>query len=408
MSWAKEPIQTTEENQGISAVVVGGGGHVGLPLSIVLANAGITTVAFDLSETTVHLINSGKMPFHEAGGEQALKAALKKGKLRASTKPESIRDANFVVVVIGTPIDEHLSPDPDNLVTAILELKEYLTEDQVVILRSTIFPGVTWKVKSKLSEIFPKIRVVYCPERIVQGQALEEIKSLPQIIGAYDHNSYLAAKKLFDTINVESLQTLPEEAELAKLFTNVWRYIKFAAANQFWMMANNLEVDYEKVKHAISYKYPRAADLPSAGFAAGPCLFKDTMQLSALVQQNFPLGQSAMMVNEGTPNYLVSQLKKKYDLKSMTVGILGMAFKGNIDDTRSSLAYKLRKLLLFESKSVLTTDSLTNDSWNLSLDLVLEKSDILIIGAPHDIYRSLTTDKPIIDIWGLRGKGVCV
>jgi UDP-N-acetyl-D-mannosaminuronic acid dehydrogenase len=252
------------------------------------------------------------------------------------------------------------------------------------------------------------MKICYCPERIIEGQALKEIKTLPQIIGAYDTRSFDAAKKLFDEIGVESLHVTPEEAELAKLFTNVWRYIKFASANQFWMMANDLGVDYEEVRKAISYNYPRAADLPSAGFAAGPCLFKDTMQLSALVQQNFPLGNSAMMINEGTPGYLVRRLKEKYDLRNMTVGILGMAYKGNIDDTRGSLAYKLRKLLMFEAREVLIHDSYTNDPRNSELEFVLKESDLLIVGAPHRQYENILIDKPIIDIWGIRGGGVLI
>jgi UDP-N-acetyl-D-mannosaminuronic acid dehydrogenase len=391
-----------------NAVVVGGGGHVGLPLSIVLANSGIETYAFDISEDVVNMINSGQMPFQEDDAEINLARALELQKLKATTNPECITKSHYIIVVIGTPVDEHLSPNPNSVVSAILELERYLHEGQVILLRSTVFPGVTRKVFEEMRIRFPKIRVAYCPERIIEGQALKEIKTLPQIIGAYDNESFEAAKVLFDQIGVESIHVTPEEAELAKLFTNVWRYIKFASANQFWMMANDLGVDYEEVRRAIAYKYPRAADLPSAGFAAGPCLFKDTMQLSALVQQNFPLGHSAMMINEGTPGYLVRRIKEKYDLRNLTVGILGMAFKGNVDDTRSSLAYKLRKLLMFEAKDVLISDPFTKDVRNTPIEKVLEESDLLIIGAPHTQYKAMKIKKPVIDIWGLRGDGVLV
>ena len=391
-----------------NAVVVGGGGHVGLPLSIVLANSGIETYAFDISEDVVNMINSGQMPFQEDDAEINLARALELQKLKATTNPECITKSHYIIVVIGTPVDEHLSPNPNSVVSAILELERYLHEGQVILLRSTVFPGVTRKVFVEMRKRFPKIRLAYCPERIIEGQALKEIKTLPQIIGAYDNESFEAAKVLFDQIGVESIHVTPEEAELAKLFTNVWRYIKFASANQFWMMANDLGVDYEEVRRAIAYKYPRAADLPSAGFAAGPCLFKDTMQLSALVQQNFPLGHSAMMINEGTPGYLVRRIKQKYDLRNMTVGILGMAFKGNVDDTRSSLAYKLRKLMMFEAKDVLISDPFTKDVRNTPIEKVLEESDLLIIGAPHTQYKTMKIKKPVIDIWGLRGDGVLV
>ena len=148
----------------------------------------------------------------------------------------------------------------------------------------------------------------------------------------------------------------PEEAELAKLFTNSYRYIKFAAANQLYMMANDFGLDYERIRRAVIEDYPRAADLPGPGFAAGPCLLKDTMQLAAFNNNNFALGQASMQINEGLPLYLVSRMAARYDLDSMTVGILGMAFKGESDDNRSSLSYKLKRVLKVRAAEVLTTD----------------------------------------------------
>jgi len=173
-------------------------------------------------------------------------------------------------------------------------------------------------------------------------------------------------------------------------------------------MSNDFNVDYDRVRHAITYSYPRAADLPSAGFAAGPCLFKDTMQLSALVQQNFPLGNAAMMINEGTPGYIVQRLENKYDLKELRVGILGAAFKPDVDDIRSSLAFKLRKLLDFKCKQVLMCDPLVQDYRVVELNRVLEDSDILILATPHKEFQHLKTSKPIIDIWNFVGKGTLI
>ena len=388
--------------------IVGGGGHVGLPLGLALALVGHEVTAFDISETKVEAINSGIVPFKEEGAEEALKEVLSAKKFIATSDPSPILKAEVVIVVIGTPVDEHLSPDPNSVVTSILTLKPYLHSKQLLLLRSTIFPGVSKRVEAMLAQELPGMSVAYCPERIVEGQALKELNVLPQIIGARSEIAARRASEVFESLSIKTIITTPEEAELAKLFTNVWRYIKFATANQFWMMSNDLGVDYEKVREAISFEYPRAADLPKSGLTAGPCLFKDTMQLSALVQQNFPLGHSAMMINEGVPGYLVSRLEKLYDLPNLTVGILGMAFKGDVDDIRSSLAFKLRKLLNFKSKSVLITDPFVIDERLDSLDEVLNKCDLLIIGAPHTQYKFLKTDKPLIDIWGLMGNGVLI
>jgi UDP-N-acetyl-D-mannosaminuronic acid dehydrogenase len=340
----------------------------------------------------------------EEGGAVALRKAIKNGNFKATTDPNIISDAFYVIVVIGTPVDEHLGPNPSTVIDAIKELSQYFNKEHLLILRSTIFPGVTGKVEKLLKAEFPGVKVCYCPERIVEGKALSEIYSIPQIIGARNQQIFEQASKVFEQIDVQSILTTPEEAELAKLYTNVYRYIKFGIANQFWMIANDFGIDYERVRLAIINNYPRAADLPKAGFAAGPCLFKDTMQLSAFSQKNFPLGHSAMMVNEGTPGYLISQIKKKYPLANMKVGILGMAFKGDSDDIRSSLAFKLRKLLMFEAKEVLITDPFVSDSRLLPQTEVIEASDLLIIGAPHSVYRNVDfKDRIVVDIWGLTG-----
>jgi UDP-N-acetyl-D-mannosaminuronic acid dehydrogenase len=386
--------------------VVGGAGHVGLPFSVVLASKGFDVTAYDISHEAVAKVNAGKFPFTEEGGEELLNEVLKSYKFKASTDAGSISDAETVVVVIGTPVNEHLSPDPNSVVKHVEAIIPQMKSARLLILRSTLFPGVTEKVLKLLSNYGLNIEVAYCPERIVEGQALREINSLPQIIGATTENAFRLAKDIFDLIGVESFQTTPGEAELAKLFTNVWRYIKFAAANQFWMMANDYGIDYENVRIAISRDYPRASDLPKSGFAAGPCLFKDTMQLAALVQQNFPLGNSAMMINEGIPGYVVERLKTRFDLSNLRVGILGMAFKANVDDTRSSLAYKLRKLLMFECKEVICADPYVEDTRMVEVDYLLENVDLVIIGAPHSNFKELEFDKPVIDIWGLLDQGV--
>jgi UDP-N-acetyl-D-mannosaminuronic acid dehydrogenase len=387
-------------------VIVGGGGHVGLPLALVLADSGFEAVSLDISQETVQKINSGQMPFAENGAQDLLTRTLANKSFVATTDHESIKSAEIVVIVIGTPVDEHLNPDPNAVVSAVSACIPFMNSDQLVILRSTVFPGVTQRVKGLLAEsgIFPE--VTFCPERILEGHALKELRELPQIIGATSHNGASRASDVFTQLGVKTIVVSPEEAELAKLFTNVWRYIKFAAANQFWLMSNEAGLDFSKIREAITFDYPRAADLPNAGFSAGPCLFKDTMQLAAFSNNNFALGHSAMLVNEGLPLYLVSKLEEKYDLSKLTIGILGAAFKGESDDIRSSLSYKLKKILEFKAKNVMMTDPYVSvDSALLSLEVTIRDSDLLILAAPHNAYKQISTSKPIVDIWNLFGNG---
>jgi len=387
-------------------VVVGGGGHVGLPLTMVLANSGHHATALDISQPTVDLINSGRMPFFEEGAQELLTRTLENKTFSATTDHRIIESADVVIVVIGTPVDEHLNPDPNSVVTAISACIPYMNSTQLVILRSTLFPGVTARVTALLKSKGLTPDVTFCPERILEGKALKELKELPQIIGATTDSGANRAIAIFESLGVKTISVMPEEAELAKLFTNVWRYIKFAAANQFWLMSNEAGLDFSRIREAITFDYPRAADLPNAGFTAGPCLFKDTMQLAAFSNNNFGLGHSAMLVNEGLPLYVVRKIEEKYDLSDKTVGILGMAFKGESDDIRSSLAYKLKKILQFKSAGILASDPLvTIDKTLVSQSELLEKADIIVIGAPHHTYRNLQTSKPVIDIWNVLGNG---
>ena len=166
--------------------------------------------------------------------------------------------------------------------------------------------------------------------------------------------------------------------------------------------------DYNNVLNAVRDNYPRAQDLPGPGFAAGPCLLKDTMQLAAFTTDHFPLGQSSMQVNEGLPAYIVAALERRLgSLQGRRVGILGMAFKAESDDPRDSLSYRLRKVMSWTGAEVFCTDPYVDDPQLLPLETVVRNSDILILGAPHEAYRSLATNgKDVVDVWGVLGSGI--
>ena len=390
-------------------VVIGGCGHVGLPLAIMFAFKSLKVVAFDTNTQVVATVNSGSMPFDEPGADDVLKQVIATKSFTASSDRQFVSLAEHVVVVIGTPVDEHLNPDPEAVPNVVMSLLDVLKDGQHLVLRSTIYPGVTKLVEKVIASSGKKIDVSFCPERIAEGKAIEELIALPQIISGRTGIAVERAKKLFSSLTQNVIVVTPEEAELAKLFTNTWRYIKFAAANQLYTIANDFGVDFERVRHAITTDYPRASDMPGAGFAAGPCLFKDTMQLAAFNNNNFTLGHSSMMINEGLPLYLVSRIEKKYDLTKMTVGVLGMAFKAESDDIRSSLSYKLKRILRFKALEVVCADSLVRDDNGLISEIeLLQKSDLIVIGAPHRRYASLEISKPVIDIWNIRGQGVLI
>jgi len=393
---------------GLDVVVLGGGGHVGLPLALSFADTGWRVGIYDINPTTLDRIGRGEMPFLEHGADDLLRKVLASGRLELSSDPKTIGDTDRLIIVIGTPVDEFLGPSMTIFDHAVAEIAPHLRDGALVVLRSTVYPGTTEYVAQRLEEHGRNVDLTFCPERIAEGHALEELRTLPQIVGADDDRAAERANEMFAQLGLKTIRTTSREAELAKLFTNTWRYMKFAVANQFFMIADQAGVDYTNVLRAIREDYPRARDLPGPGFAAGPCLFKDAMQLAAFTTDHFPLGQAAMQVNEGLPQYIVSALQRRYGtLRGKTVGILGMAFKAESDDTRASLSFKLRRLLNWAGARVLATDPYVQDHRLVPLDEVLAQSDILVLGAPHAAYRGLEIGgKDVVDVWGAMGEGI--
>ena len=388
--------------------MIGGCGRVGLPLGLAFADRGLRVTLFDINPAAVAHVAAGRLPFDEPGAAEVMGRVVGHT-LDATTDPACVALAEHVVIVVGTPVDEHLNPEPQAVPEAVAALACQLRDGQLLVLRSTLYPGVTAMVERLVAGIGKDVDVAFCPERIAEGKAMTELFELPQLVAARTDRAMERSAKLFRTLTAQVVPLAPEEAELAKLFTNTWRYIRFAIANQLYMIANDYGLDFERIRGAMAHDYPRAADLPGAGFAAGPCLLKDTMQLAAFNNNNFTLGHAAMMVNEGLPLYVVHRLEQRFDLPAMTVGILGMAFKAESDDARDSLSYKLKRILRFKAAGVLTTDPhVTSDPDLLALEEVLERADVLVIGAPHHAYAGLKPRQPVVDIWDLYGNGVVV
>jgi UDP-N-acetyl-D-mannosaminuronic acid dehydrogenase len=393
------------KNSQYDICIIGGLGHVGLPLGISFADSGKNVVLYDIDQRAIDIVSRGNMPFIEEGAEESLKRVLGKTLFISSDK-KVISESYFLVVVIGTPVDEHLNPEFTifkNFFEGIIDL---IRDDQHIVLRSTVFPGTSEKIKEYLESRQKHAKLSFCPERIAQGKAMEELRQLPQIIASFNDESLKEAEDLFGLLTDEILLLRPIEAELAKLFTNVWRYIEFSISNQFYQIAVQNGLDFYRIYDAIRYKYPRAQSFPTAGFAAGPCLFKDTMQLAAYSNNSFFLGHAAMLVNEGLPNVVVQRLKAQYRLRDKTVGILGMAFKANNDDIRESLSFKLKKLLEIEAKKVFCSDVYIQQEGFIPAQDLIEESDIIILATPHKEYTDLDMKgKILVDVWNFYSRG---
>ena len=381
-------------------VIIGGCGHVGIPLGLALASRNFDVTLLDKHEQHVAMINQGVLPFKEEMADELLQKHIGKN-LRAVTDCCTVKDADAVVFVVGTPVDEHLTPKVHNVQQVIEEYSPYLSDRQLIIMRSTLFPGTMRIIANLLMRAGINPRLAFCPERVLQGKGIEEIYKLPQIVSGITPDAEDDAAAIFQTLTSKIIRTTPEEAELAKLMTNSWRYIDFAIANQFYMMANDSGVNFTNVYNAMTAGYPRAKHFASPGLAAGPCLFKDTMQLASFYHNNFFLGHAAMLINEGLPDHLIKNLKRKMNdsLIDKKIAILGMTFKANNDDIRESLSFKVKKLLEIEMAHVIEYDPYLENK--MTMEQVLAEAEGMILCAPHREFSHIIPRVPYEDCWGM-------
>jgi UDP-N-acetyl-D-mannosaminuronic acid dehydrogenase len=381
--------------------IIGGAGHVGAPLAIVLARHGFRTLIYDINRAALAAMQSGRMPFLEAGGDAMMREVRNQGTLAFSDNLADIAGIPTLILTIGTPIDEFHNPKFGLLSAAVDAMLPHLSDGQTIILRSTVCPGATEFLDRYLRQKGKSCALAFCPERVVQGRAIEEIQRLPQLISGTSARAVEAARAVFGRIAPELIELSPAEAEYAKLICNAYRYIQFAATNQLYMMVESAGIDYNRLLAKMRQGYPRMSSIPGPGFAAGPCLMKDTMQLFAFEKHNFMLGQVAMAINEGLPHFLVSQIARQRELHGCRVGILGMAFKAESDDIRESLSYKLGKLLRFAGARVLYSDEYARDPTFVSKEELIRQAEVVIIGVPHQAYQALTfrPEQMVVNVW---------
>jgi len=381
--------------------IVGGAGHVGTPLGLVLSSKGYNVALIDKNQKNIKKINQGEMPFIEEGCRKLLKKMIYKKKIFATNQLSEVKRSKFIIICIGTPVNNKRDPNLKNFLNFFFNLRKYLKKDHIIIVRSSIYPGTCEKVFSIIKNKCKNLS--YCPERIAQGQSLKELPHISQIISATNHKAKLESGKIFKKVCKKIINAEIAEAELIKLFSNAYRYINFSISNQFYMMCQNQGLNFNKVRNLMRDNYARNANIPKAGFTAGPCLMKDTMQLSSFYNHSFKLCHSAMTINEGLPLYIIKKLSEKNNLRKKTVGVLGLSFKAENDDIRDSLSIKLLKYLKSKKIKTLQSDEYYKDKKNINKNILIKKSDIIIVGTPHKAYKKLKIkrNKTLIDIWGI-------
>lgn len=397
-------------------VSVIGIGRVGLPMALLLADNNFTVYGIGRDQTKIDNLKNGIMPFIEEGMTE-----LKKH-INTSFFPtiayDVIQDAHVIIVSLGTPIDENMNPVLDQINDSLEKMIPFLKKGQLIILRSTLSPDTTKYVKESI-ELKTKFKVgrdiylAFCPERIAEGNAIKEIKEIPQIIGGIDPISSRRAKKFFSSFGVKCSVTDAKSAELAKLFTNMYRYISFAIANEFMVLAENHNRNIHEIVDLVNSGYKRGG-LALPGLTAGPCLFKDGF---FLINDNpfSDLITTSWKINEATPFFLIKKLKERINLKNKKVAILGLAFKPEIDDIRESLSFKIRKALLRDHAKVILHDPYVKNYKEQTVTQDLEEAvknvDVIIIATRHAMYgknkekilQLINKKTYICDVWNVFG-----
>lgn len=401
-------------------VAVIGIGRVGLPLALVLAQKGNFVYGIGRDSEKIEEINKGKMPFYEEGADKVIKKVIGKN-LIATTDYSTISKCSIILLTLGTPIDENMNPSYDQINSAIESAKEYLKPSQVLILRSTVSPRTTSYVESLINDtkglqVGKNFFLAFCPERIAEGKSLTEILTIPQIVGGVDKKSTKLASKFFKKIGVEVIETDDVSAELAKLFTNMYRYINFAISNEFMVLAGNYHRDIHNIIQMVNHNYKRGG-LALPGLTGGPCLFKDGFFLI----NDLPftdLISTSWKINESVPILLIKRIRERMKLDGKKVALLGLAFKAEIDDIRESLSFKVRKALVRERANVILHDPYVNEYINQTIEKDVYKAvegvDLIFIATRHKEYEKLEISKlkqvvkkdcMVCDIWNVMSTG---
>lgn len=409
---------TDRQKRKNQTVAVIGIGRVGLPLALVLAEEGLSVYGLGRDIKKIENISNGKMPFLEKGAAPLLKKYVNKS-FFPTVDYSCIKKSDVVILTLGTPVDENMNPILDQIDESIKKCLPYFKKNQILILRSTVSPRTTQYVKLLIEkeskyEIGKNFFLAFCPERISEGNSLEEIKTIPQIIGGVDRKSSKIAEEFFKKIGVETLVSDDITAELSKLFTNMYRYINFAIANEFMVLAQNYHRDIYEIVKMVNHNYKRGG-ISVPGLTAGPCLFKDGFFLISDLPY-VDLISTSWKINEAMPLFLVRLIRERMKLQGKKTALLGLAFKAEIDDIRESLSFKVRKALLRERADLILHDpyikEYTYGPIEQDVYKAIEDADLIFIATNHKEYRKLDIKKVkqlakknclVCDVWNVFG-----
>jgi UDP-N-acetyl-D-mannosaminuronic acid dehydrogenase len=395
------------------SVAVVGLGRIGLPLALSFADRGLEVLGVERQDAVLEQIAARRMPFRETGTQELLERILENGRFKRTKVVQDAALADHVVLTLGTPSYVHIEIDVAEIRGVVDDLLPVLREGQSLILRSTVAPGTTEWVAGYIEQrrgfkVGEDLFVAHVPERIAANSFLEEIATLPCIVGGVGEGSGSRTAELFQVFGTEIVQTTPTQAELAKIWTNILRYTQFALPNLLMMECEQYGANVFEVIDLINRDYPRGG-IASPGLTAGACLRKDfTFSEERSSAPGMLLAVSR--VHETVPLFLVKGLKSRLggSLRDLKVAVLGLSFKRGSDDVRDSLSYKLVRLLERELAHVARHDPYV-PAESEPLEAALEEADAVVIATNHPDFEGMVARLPegtlLVDPWNVTGMG---
>lgn len=399
-----------------ATICVLGLGRVGLPLATVFTNCGFKVIGIDIDKDRLDSIKNSKCPFYDPALQENLASANNLKNLVVSDDLTKLGDSiDVILVTVGTPNTRDNSVDYSQVYTALTEICKINLKGKMIIMRSTMPPKTTSDIVIPFLENETHMKcgdefaLAVCPERILEGQAIKELHDIPEIIGGVNEISNQIATELFRIINPKKgiSYTTPTGAELAKLFTNIYRYISFALANEFAVWSEIYGVDASEIIKIANFNYERS-NIPKPGFAGGPCLSKDGTFLDNNTTFS-SIVSAAWKLNESIPQHIINNIKKKTGLLfNKKIAVLGLSFKGGSDDLRNSPSVKLVEMLKANGANVVVHDPYIKNTTPLSE--ALNSANIIILATNHSEFKTISPEirdsgaKIIYDVWSMYKK----
>jgi len=371
--------------------VIGGAGHIGLPLSCLISNQGMSTIIIDNNKESIEKIQNKISPFYEEGLNEQLEKAIDGG-LQVTKNMNKISECNIVIITLGT---SSKTTDIENFNSLVQDVITLSNDETMVILRSTLSAGTMENIIQDYSRD-KNLKFIYAPERIAEGKALKELREMPQIIGCHNHEDYLLVESFFNSLGVKTLKMTFKEAEFLKLFLNTYRYLQFSTLNFFENIAHNNHIDFKNVLELASKDYPRLKGVPDSGFVGGPCLIKDSKTFANSYPEAKEIVQNFLDVNDNYVHNIIQKCKHTFSTKKIIQ--LGLTFKPNSDDIRDSQALRLYETLLDEGYNVKAFDPYVHDSnkWEEIKDF----SENIIIATNHKEFEAINLNNKKVIIIG--------